>query len=104
MLVPNGTCPRRNCCHFAEVFAQNLGVGPLPHWVLNLAAAGATLTDVVAGAGSEVPGCAELVVSAFRRSLGCSGCFGSYSAFTMKTTSKGVVGTDVIFEASIGHG
>mmetsp|Transcript_114172 Transcript_114172/g.368870 ORF Transcript_114172/g.368870 Transcript_114172/m.368870 type:complete len:254 (-) Transcript_114172:54-815(-) len=33
----------RNCCHFSSTLCQRLGVGPVPPWVTNLAAAGATL-------------------------------------------------------------
>jgi len=34
---------RRNCCHFSDAFCRRLGVGGIPTWVNNLAAAGATL-------------------------------------------------------------
>lgn len=33
----------QNCCHFCDNLAKALGVDPLPDWVNNLAAAGATL-------------------------------------------------------------
>lgn len=36
---------RCNCCHFASEFCRQLGVDPLPGWVLNLAEAGAALDD-----------------------------------------------------------
>jgi len=36
---------RRNCCVFSNAFCQELGVGSIPNWVTNLAAAGATLGD-----------------------------------------------------------
>lgn len=36
---------RRNCCHFCEAFAFQLGLGPIPSWVMSLANAGATLED-----------------------------------------------------------
>lgn len=34
---------RHNCCHFSDTFCKELGVGPIPAWVTNLAGAGATL-------------------------------------------------------------
>lgn len=43
---------RRNCCSFCEVFCSYLGVGPLPNWIKNLAAAGATLCDGVLSAAT----------------------------------------------------
>lgn len=33
----------KNCCLFSAEFVKKLGVGPVPSWVTNLAAAGATL-------------------------------------------------------------
>jgi hypothetical protein len=36
---------RHNCVLFSDAFAQELGVGPIPSWVTNLAGAGATLMD-----------------------------------------------------------
>ncbi|CAE7193629.1 unnamed protein product [Symbiodinium pilosum] len=36
---------RRNCCLFSKALVDKLGVGPVPTWVTNLAAAGATLHD-----------------------------------------------------------
>merc|ERR1712224_476437 len=43
---------RKNCCSFSDAFCQELGVGPIPSWVTNLAGAGATLrVDKAAGAG-----------------------------------------------------
>ncbi|CAE7351504.1 unnamed protein product [Symbiodinium sp. CCMP2592] len=36
---------RRNCCSFCNVLCIELGVGPMPAWVSNLAAAGASLSD-----------------------------------------------------------
>jgi len=33
----------RNCCHFADQFCKELGVGPLPSWVLSLAGGAALL-------------------------------------------------------------
>lgn len=36
---------RRNCCLFSKEFVEKLGTGPVPGWVTNLAAAGATLHD-----------------------------------------------------------
>jgi len=36
---------RRNCVVFCNEFCQRLGVGPIPGWVTNLAAAGATVQD-----------------------------------------------------------
>merc|ERR1712187_528286 len=36
---------RKNCCHFAEAFAQELGVGSLPGWVNRLAREGAEIQD-----------------------------------------------------------
>eukprot|EP00933_Yihiella_yeosuensis_P077236 TRINITY_DN87524_c0_g1_i1.p1 TRINITY_DN87524_c0_g1~~TRINITY_DN87524_c0_g1_i1.p1 ORF type:complete len:270 (+),score=52.80 TRINITY_DN87524_c0_g1_i1:35-811(+) len=40
---------RRNCCTFSDTFCQELGVGPIPTWVNNLAGAGATLHDGAKG-------------------------------------------------------
>lgn len=36
---------RHNCCNFSDDLCQELGVGPIPRWVVNLAGAGATLAD-----------------------------------------------------------
>mmetsp|Transcript_7425 Transcript_7425/g.20860 ORF Transcript_7425/g.20860 Transcript_7425/m.20860 type:complete len:357 (+) Transcript_7425:17-1087(+) len=36
---------RKNCCHFSDELCRRLGVGSIPSWVNNLAAAGATLGD-----------------------------------------------------------
>mmetsp|Transcript_11040 Transcript_11040/g.26563 ORF Transcript_11040/g.26563 Transcript_11040/m.26563 type:complete len:298 (-) Transcript_11040:20-913(-) len=36
---------RRNCCVFSKTLVEKLGVGPMPSWVTNLAAAGATISD-----------------------------------------------------------
>ena len=36
---------RKNCCLFSKALVEKLGVGPVPGWVTNLAAAGATLHD-----------------------------------------------------------
>lgn len=36
---------RKNCCLFSKELVQKLEVGPVPSWVTNLAAAGATLHD-----------------------------------------------------------
>ncbi|CAE7323226.1 unnamed protein product [Symbiodinium natans] len=36
---------RRNCCSFCDALCIELGVGPMPTWVSNLAAAGASLSD-----------------------------------------------------------
>lgn len=38
---------RHNCCHFCDALCCRLGVGNIPTWVTNLAAAGATLQDGV---------------------------------------------------------
>mmetsp|Transcript_79599 Transcript_79599/g.200200 ORF Transcript_79599/g.200200 Transcript_79599/m.200200 type:complete len:299 (+) Transcript_79599:83-979(+) len=38
---------RHNCCHFCDDLCCRLGVGNIPDWVTNLAAAGATLEDGV---------------------------------------------------------
>jgi hypothetical protein len=32
-----------NCCHFSDELCQELGVGPIPDWVLDLSGTGATL-------------------------------------------------------------
>jgi len=44
---------RRNCCSFSDDFCRRLGVGAIPYWVLNLAAAGATVHDGFKKAQSE---------------------------------------------------
>eukprot|EP00927_Polykrikos_kofoidii_P080133 TRINITY_DN7700_c0_g3_i2.p1 TRINITY_DN7700_c0_g3~~TRINITY_DN7700_c0_g3_i2.p1 ORF type:complete len:291 (-),score=43.08 TRINITY_DN7700_c0_g3_i2:857-1687(-) len=38
---------RHNCCSFSNAMCELLGVGPLPPWVTNLAAAGAKIEDGV---------------------------------------------------------
>eukprot|EP00927_Polykrikos_kofoidii_P079702 TRINITY_DN76510_c0_g1_i1.p1 TRINITY_DN76510_c0_g1~~TRINITY_DN76510_c0_g1_i1.p1 ORF type:complete len:458 (-),score=77.04 TRINITY_DN76510_c0_g1_i1:65-1438(-) len=38
---------RRNCCHFADDFAQRLGVGRIPGWIHRLARLGAGLDSAV---------------------------------------------------------
>eukprot|EP00928_Gymnodinium_smaydae_P074277 TRINITY_DN57344_c0_g1_i1.p1 TRINITY_DN57344_c0_g1~~TRINITY_DN57344_c0_g1_i1.p1 ORF type:complete len:358 (+),score=33.65 TRINITY_DN57344_c0_g1_i1:46-1119(+) len=37
---------RRNCCVFSDTFCQELGVGPIPARIRNLAAAGGKLVDI----------------------------------------------------------
>lgn len=51
---------RRNCCTFSNEFCMRLGVGPVPTWVTNLAAAGATLTDGVLAAATAAHAAAIL--------------------------------------------
>merc|ERR1712032_982970 len=36
---------RHNCCVFSNILCEKLGVGSIPSWVTNLAAAGATVGD-----------------------------------------------------------
>lgn len=43
---------RHNCCSFCDQLCTRLGVGRIPGWVTNLAAAGATLCDGVLAAAS----------------------------------------------------
>mmetsp|Transcript_90873 Transcript_90873/g.261865 ORF Transcript_90873/g.261865 Transcript_90873/m.261865 type:complete len:278 (-) Transcript_90873:158-991(-) len=43
---------RKNCCIFSDEFCVRLGVGHIPAWVTNLAAAGATLSEGAIGAVS----------------------------------------------------
>ena len=38
---------KKNCCHFSDAFLIELGVKPCPRWVLNLADAGANLSETV---------------------------------------------------------
>merc|ERR1719150_2557134 len=38
---------RKNCCHFSDEFAKELGVGPIPGWIVNLAGLGARLEDQI---------------------------------------------------------
>lgn len=54
-LVPsfNGTSYdllRKNCCHFCDELAIELGVGPTPAWTSRLANVGAMLEDTISGA------------------------------------------------------
>merc|ERR1719264_1433079 len=35
----------RNCCHYCDELCQQLGVGEVPAWVLNLAGAGAAVLE-----------------------------------------------------------
>ena len=37
---------RRNCCHFADEFCLNLGVGPIPGWIHRFARIGSTLDSM----------------------------------------------------------
>jgi hypothetical protein len=46
---------RHNCCHFCDAFAHLLGMGPIPEWVTNLAAAGAKIEDALL-VGQEASG------------------------------------------------
>lgn len=39
---------KRNCCHFCREFCQLLAVRDVPHWVMNLAIAGAAVADAEA--------------------------------------------------------
>mmetsp|Transcript_22957 Transcript_22957/g.34504 ORF Transcript_22957/g.34504 Transcript_22957/m.34504 type:complete len:215 (+) Transcript_22957:1-645(+) len=55
---------RHNCCSFCDDFCQRLGVGKIPDWVNNLAAAGATIQDgfvgaVLAGQAARIIACAK---------------------------------------------
>ncbi|CAE8583963.1 unnamed protein product, partial [Polarella glacialis] len=43
---------RRNCCHFADVFCQRLGVGRIPGWIYRLARIGARIDWVLRPAQS----------------------------------------------------
>jgi len=43
----------RNCCHFADDFAQRLGVGGIPSWVHRLANVGAVLNSVMSVASVD---------------------------------------------------
>jgi len=43
----------QNCCHFSNELCKVLGVGPIPRWVMNLAGAGATVSDGVKTAASK---------------------------------------------------
>jgi len=43
---------RHNCCNFCDELCAQLGVGHVPGWVTNLAAAGATLCDGVLAAAT----------------------------------------------------
>lgn len=54
---------KRNCCHFSDTFCQELGVGPIPGWVTNLAGAGATLKDT-ASATKEFVSAAAVIAAA----------------------------------------
>lgn len=57
---------RKNCCSFSNTLCMELGVGPIPAWVTNLAAAGATLRVDKAseGAAMMVGGAATAVSTA----------------------------------------
>lgn len=44
---------RRNCTTFSNTFCVELGVGPIPGWITNLAGAGATIQDGVQFAASK---------------------------------------------------
>jgi len=44
----------KNCCSFCDAFCIELGVGPIPKWVSNLAGAGATVQDGLFKAASKV--------------------------------------------------
>eukprot|EP00929_Paragymnodinium_shiwhaense_P074168 TRINITY_DN37935_c0_g1_i1.p1 TRINITY_DN37935_c0_g1~~TRINITY_DN37935_c0_g1_i1.p1 ORF type:complete len:332 (+),score=28.17 TRINITY_DN37935_c0_g1_i1:326-1321(+) len=46
-LGPQYDLLRRNCCHFSDAFARELGVGGAPEWVLGLADFGAKVQDTV---------------------------------------------------------
>jgi len=53
---------RHNCCSFSNAMCEHLGVGPLPPWVTNLAAAGATIEDGVLKIASGTK--AEAIIAA----------------------------------------
>lgn len=38
---------KKNCCSFSNAMCQELGVGPIPSWVMNLAGAGSMVKDTV---------------------------------------------------------
>lgn len=42
-----------NCCNFSDAFCRELGVGPIPEWVLSAARTGAHLLDSVVSAQGE---------------------------------------------------
>lgn len=54
---------RKNCCVFSNAFCVELGVGPIPSWVTNLAAAGATLGDGILKA-ANVTSTAAIIAAA----------------------------------------
>mmetsp|Transcript_69631 Transcript_69631/g.166153 ORF Transcript_69631/g.166153 Transcript_69631/m.166153 type:complete len:285 (+) Transcript_69631:81-935(+) len=56
---------RRNCSHFCDEFCTQLGVGPLPAWVTNMAGAAAQLADVSWKVRSATSTLAETISSLF---------------------------------------
>ncbi|CAJ1386093.1 unnamed protein product [Effrenium voratum] len=54
---------RKNCCLFSKALVEKLGVGPVPSWVTNLAAAGATLHDGILK-GKEIADKAAIMAKA----------------------------------------
>merc|ERR1712070_1000216 len=45
---------RHNCCDFSDDLCVRLGVGHIPHWVTNLADAGAALADKKHAVGRKI--------------------------------------------------
>eukprot|EP00439_Symbiodinium_sp_Y106_P041541 s1036_g5.t1 len=56
---------RRNCSHFCDEFCTQLGVGPLPAWVTNMAGAAAQLADVSWKVRSATSNLADTISSLF---------------------------------------
>lgn len=54
---------RHNCCVFSNALCERLGVGPIPRWVTNLAATGATVTDGLIK-GVDAAQCAAIIAKA----------------------------------------
>jgi len=63
-LGPDYDLLRKNCCHFADALCVKLGVGNVPKWVINLAGAGASMSDTLHGKKKEAPPDHEAIVAA----------------------------------------
>lgn len=103
-----------NCCHFSDELCRQLGVGPVPSWVLTLANAGARLDDARAAAGHELGGCKSwngAAACAGQRMQGMLARCGSYRGDGRTTFTSSMFGAaakaksraQAVFTGSGGH-
>merc|ERR1712039_403733 len=61
-----------NCCHFANTFCMELGLGSIPGWVMQLARMGATLVDTQEFVDGQITTAREYVSTAAHDCVSCT--------------------------------